>query len=74
MYPNTLLHIGGRWTAALDGRTLDVINPATGEVVGPRGQARGPGREVGGAAGGTGGAWTPRPSCPGRGWRTSPPL
>ncbi len=34
MYPNTLLHIGGRWTAALDGRTLDVINPATGEVIG----------------------------------------
>ena len=29
-----MLHIGGQWRAAKDGRTLDVINPATEEVIG----------------------------------------
>ena len=29
-----MLHIGGKWRAAKDGRTLDVINPATEEVIG----------------------------------------
>ncbi|HQT62003.1 MAG TPA: NAD-dependent succinate-semialdehyde dehydrogenase [Acidiphilium sp.] len=34
MYKNVLLHIGGEWTNAASGRTLDVINPATEEVIG----------------------------------------
>ena len=34
MYPNVLLHIGGEWTKAASGRTLDVVNPATEEVIG----------------------------------------
>ena len=34
MYPNVLLHIDGAWTASADGRTLEVLNPATGEVNG----------------------------------------
>ncbi len=34
MYPNVLLHIDGKWVAAQDGRTLDVPNPATGEING----------------------------------------
>ena len=34
MYPNVLLHIDGEWTASQSGRTLDVMNPATGEVNG----------------------------------------
>ena len=34
MYPNVLLHIDGAWVAAQDGRTLDVPNPATGEING----------------------------------------
>ena len=29
-----MLHVGGKWRAAKDGRTLDVINPATEEVIG----------------------------------------
>jgi succinate-semialdehyde dehydrogenase/glutarate-semialdehyde dehydrogenase len=29
-----MLHVGGKWRAAKDGRTLDVINPATEEVTG----------------------------------------
>ena len=29
-----MLHVGGQWRAAKDGRTLDLINPATEEVVG----------------------------------------
>lgn len=28
------LLIGGEWTDAEDGRTLDIVNPATGEVIG----------------------------------------
>jgi succinate-semialdehyde dehydrogenase/glutarate-semialdehyde dehydrogenase len=34
MYQDVLLHIGGKWRGAADGRTLDVINPATEEVIG----------------------------------------
>jgi succinate-semialdehyde dehydrogenase/glutarate-semialdehyde dehydrogenase len=34
MYQDVLLHIGGKWRAAADGRTFDVINPATEEVIG----------------------------------------
>ncbi len=34
MYPNVLLHIDGKWQAAANGRTLDIINPATEEVLG----------------------------------------
>ena len=33
-YPDVLLHIDGAWTAAQSGRTLDVMNPATGDVNG----------------------------------------
>jgi succinate-semialdehyde dehydrogenase/glutarate-semialdehyde dehydrogenase len=33
-YRDVLLLIGGRWTAAADGRTLPVRNPATGETIG----------------------------------------
>jgi succinate-semialdehyde dehydrogenase/glutarate-semialdehyde dehydrogenase len=34
LYQDVMLHIGGKWRAAKDGRTLDVINPATEEVIG----------------------------------------
>ncbi len=34
MYPQVGLFIDGAWGAASDGRTLDVQNPATGEVIG----------------------------------------
>jgi succinate-semialdehyde dehydrogenase/glutarate-semialdehyde dehydrogenase len=34
MYQNVLLHIAGKWRAAGGGRTLDVVNPATEEVIG----------------------------------------
>ncbi|MDH4991651.1 NAD-dependent succinate-semialdehyde dehydrogenase [Aquamicrobium lusatiense] len=34
MYPQTELFIDGAWSAASDGRTMDVLNPATGEVIG----------------------------------------
>ncbi len=34
MYPNVQLHIDGQWTGAASGRTLEVLNPATGEVNG----------------------------------------
>src|SRR5580698_7608805 len=34
MYQDVLLHIGGKWRNAADGRTLNVINPATEEVIG----------------------------------------
>ncbi len=34
MYPDVLLHIDGAWTPAQAGKTLDVMNPATGEVNG----------------------------------------
>ncbi len=33
-YPDVLLHIDGSWTAAQSGKTLQVMNPATGEVNG----------------------------------------
>ena len=33
-YPDVLLHIDGKWTAAKSGKTLQVMNPATGEVNG----------------------------------------
>jgi succinate-semialdehyde dehydrogenase/glutarate-semialdehyde dehydrogenase len=34
MYPNTQLFIDGAWTAAKGGRTLPVVNPATGDAIG----------------------------------------
>ena len=34
MYQDVLLHIGGQWRAAQGGRTIDVVNPATEEVIG----------------------------------------
>lgn len=34
MYQDVQLHIGGQWRAATGGRTLDVVNPATEEVIG----------------------------------------
>jgi succinate-semialdehyde dehydrogenase / glutarate-semialdehyde dehydrogenase len=33
-YPNVQLHIDGRWRNAADNRTIDVVNPATEEVIG----------------------------------------
>lgn len=33
-YPDTQLHIRGKWRDASDGRTLPVINPATGQRIG----------------------------------------
>lgn len=34
MYPNVLLHIDGEWASGTTGRTLDIVNPATEEVIG----------------------------------------
>ena len=34
MYPDVQLFIDGAWTPAASGRTLEVLNPATGEVLG----------------------------------------
>ena len=34
MYPNTLLFIDGAWSPAASGRTLPVVNPASGEQIG----------------------------------------
>jgi len=34
MYPNTLLFIHGSWSPAASGRSLPVVNPATGEQIG----------------------------------------
>ena len=34
MYPNVSLLIDGAWTQAASGRTLPVVNPATGEPIG----------------------------------------
>jgi succinate-semialdehyde dehydrogenase/glutarate-semialdehyde dehydrogenase len=34
MYPNTLLHINGAWGPGGSGRTLPVVNPATGSQIG----------------------------------------
>lgn len=34
MYKDVKLFIGGEWTGAKSGRTLDIINPATEEVIG----------------------------------------
>ena len=33
-YPDTSLLIGGKWREAADGRTLPVLNPATGREIG----------------------------------------
>ena len=38
-YPNTQLFINGQWQDAADGRTLAVINPATGKEIGRVAQA-----------------------------------
>lgn len=34
MYPNTQLYINGAWTGGASGRTLPVVNPATGAEIG----------------------------------------
>jgi succinate-semialdehyde dehydrogenase/glutarate-semialdehyde dehydrogenase len=34
MYRDVLLHIGGEWRGARDGRTFDVVNPATEDAIG----------------------------------------
>jgi succinate-semialdehyde dehydrogenase/glutarate-semialdehyde dehydrogenase len=34
MYPNISLFVDGAWSSALAGRTLRVVNPASGEVIG----------------------------------------
>ncbi len=34
MYPNIQLFIDGAWSKAADGRSLPVVNPATGEAIG----------------------------------------
>jgi succinate-semialdehyde dehydrogenase/glutarate-semialdehyde dehydrogenase len=34
MYPDVLLFIDGAWTSAIAGRSLRVVNPASGDVVG----------------------------------------
>ena len=34
MYPDVQLHIDGEWTSSASGKTLQVMNPATGEVNG----------------------------------------
>jgi succinate-semialdehyde dehydrogenase/glutarate-semialdehyde dehydrogenase len=33
-YPNVLLHVNGEWRPARSGKTIDVLNPATEEVIG----------------------------------------
>ena len=33
-YPDTLLLIDGEWVPAASGKTLGVVNPATGEEIG----------------------------------------
>ena len=39
-YPNTQLHINGKWLPAAGGETIDVVNPATGEPIGNVAHAR----------------------------------
>ena len=39
-YPNTELHIAGKWTPALGGETIDVLSPATEEPIGNVAHAR----------------------------------
>ena len=39
-YPNTQLHIAGKWVSAVGGETIDIINPATEEVIGHVSHAR----------------------------------
>ena len=41
-YPDVLLHIDGAWTSAQSGKTLQVMNPATGEVNGTLAHAERP--------------------------------
>ena len=33
-YPNTLLYIDGEWRPSRSGRTLAVVNPASGDTIG----------------------------------------
>ena len=40
MYPNVNLFIDGAWRPAASGKTLSVLNPATGEPIGTRGACR----------------------------------
>ena len=42
MYPNTQLFIDGAWSAAASGRTLPVMNPATGKQIGTLAHAEKP--------------------------------
>jgi succinate-semialdehyde dehydrogenase/glutarate-semialdehyde dehydrogenase len=39
-YPNIELHVAGTWRPALGGETLDVVNPATEDVIGTVAHAR----------------------------------
>ena len=34
VYPNTQLYINGEWCAARSGRTMPVVNPASGDTIG----------------------------------------
>ena len=34
IYPNVLLHIGDEWRDGAGHRTLDILNPATGDLLG----------------------------------------
>src|SRR5678810_1274017 len=34
VYPNTQLFINGEWRAARSGRTMPVVNPASGDTIG----------------------------------------
>ena len=42
MYPNTQLYIDGAWCAAASGRTMPVMNPATGKQIGTLAHAERP--------------------------------
>ena len=42
MYPNTQLYIDGAWCAAASGKTLPVMNPATGKQIGSLAHAERP--------------------------------
>ena len=42
MYPDTQLFIDGAWTTSAGGKTLEVLNPATGDTLGRVAHAEGP--------------------------------
>ena len=39
-YPNTKLYIAGKWVDAIEGETIDVMNPVTGKPIGNVAHAR----------------------------------